>query len=474
MNMFKEAKEFIGESTIVDVESILQAGSDRHYERILTKEKSFILCHNENVQENNTFIYFTQIFHDIKLPVPTIYAVSDDRKDYLLSDNGRISLLDEVLKKGYTEEVKKLYELSLTNLARMQVKADKQIDYSYCFAAKQFDKQSVLADLNYFKYYFLDLHKIIYDKAALNLEFEQLANEVAANTNQHFMFRDFQGRNILIDENQPYFIDYQGGMKGPLQYDVASLLWQAKAKLPMAWRKELFAFYKDELKKYITVHDVQFDIDYSQLLLVRLVQVLGAYGLRGLIEKRSHFLSSIPQGLQNIDAWMATYNLPNYPVLTSLLQQITTEEFIKKYNNVKATSDTKLTIRVNSFSYKKGIPQDASGNGGGFVFDCRGVLNPGRFEEYKKLTGRDKPVIDFLESNTRIHEFLAAAKQAVEISVDDYLARGFEHLMISFGCTGGQHRSVYSADAMAKHLKEKYNLGAIVMHVEQEAKGWVN
>jgi hypothetical protein len=288
------------------------------------------------------------------------------------------------------------------------------------------------------------------------------------------MFRDFQGRNILIDHQQPYFIDYQGGMKGPLQYDVASLLWQAKANLPMAWRKELYVYYKNELKQYIVVHDVQFDVDNSQLLLVRLVQVLGAYGLRGLIEKRSHFLSSIPQGLQNIEAWMTTYNLPNYPVLTYVLQQITTEEFINKYTNVKATTDTKLTIRVNSFSYKKGIPQDASGNGGGFVFDCRGVLNPGRFEEYKKLTGRDKPVIDFLESKTRIHDFLAAAKQAVEISVDDYLARGFEHLMISFGCTGGQHRSVYSADAMAKHLKEKYNLDAIVTHVEQEAKAWVN
>jgi aminoglycoside/choline kinase family phosphotransferase len=472
--MFKEASEFIGEGNVIGIESILQAGSDRHYERILTNGKSYILCHNENVHENNTFIYFTQIFHEVKLPVPTIYAVSEDRKDYLLSDNGRSSLLDEVMKNGYTDEVKKLYELSLSHLARMQVEADMRMDYSYCFAAKQFDKQAVLADLNYFKYYFLDLHKIIYDKASLNLEFEQLANEVAANVNQHFMFRDFQGRNILIDNQQPFFIDYQGGMKGPLQYDVASLLWQAKANLPMAWRTELYAYYKDELKQYIAVHDSQFDMDYSLLLLVRLVQVLGAYGLRGLIEKRSHFLSSIPQGLQNIVAWMSEYNLPTYPVLTHVLQQLTTEEFIKKYTNVKATSDTKLTIRVNSFSYKKGIPQDASGNGGGFVFDCRGVLNPGRFEEYKKLTGRDKPVIDFLESKTRIHEFLAAAKQAVEISVDDYLARGFEHLMISFGCTGGQHRSVYSADAMAKHLKEKYNLDAVVTHVEQEAKGWVN
>ncbi len=472
--MFKEAIEFIGEGNVIGVESIMQAGSDRHYERILTNGKSYILCHNENVQENNTFIYFTQIFHEVKLPVPTIYAVSDDRKDYLLSDNGRSSLLDEVMKNGYTDEVKKLYELSLSQLARMQVEADKLMDYTYCFAAKQFDKQAVLADLNYFKYYFLDLHKIIYDKASLNLEFEQLANEVAANANQYFMFRDFQGRNILIDHQQPYFIDYQGGMKGPLQYDVASLLWQAKANLPMAWRTELYQYYKNELSHFIAIDDSQFDKDYSQLLLVRLVQVLGAYGLRGLIEKRSHFLSSIPQGLQNIVAWMSEYNLPNYSVLTHVLQQLTTEEFIKKYTNVKATSDTKLTIRVNSFSYKKGIPQDASGNGGGFVFDCRGVLNPGRFDEYKKLTGRDKPVIDFLESKTRMHEFLAAAKQAVEISVDDYLARGFEHLMISFGCTGGQHRSVYSADAMAKHLKEKYNLNAVVTHVEQEAKGWVN
>jgi aminoglycoside/choline kinase family phosphotransferase len=472
--MFKEAEAFLGNDTVVGIELIHKAGSDREYQRILTATKSYILCKNENVAENESFFYFTTIFNTLQLPVPTIHCISADRKHYLLSDNGRAALLDVVLQQGHTEEVKQLYQKSLKQLAKLQLLGDAKIDYSHCFAAKQFDAQSVLADLNYFKYYFLDLHQVVYDKQGLQREFELLSQEVNAIPTQHFMFRDFQGRNILIHDGEPCFIDYQGGMKGPLQYDVASLLWQAKAELPETWKQELFDFYTAEVQQYRDIDVSQFQYEYSRIVLVRLLQVLGAYGLRGLIEKRSHFLSSIPQGLSNLDKWIQQYNLPSYPILEKVILQLTQKEFIQKYSAVKANQDTKLKVRISSFSYKKGIPQDESGNGGGFVFDCRGVLNPGRYEEYKKLTGRDKPVIDFLESKTRIHDFLSAAKQAVDISIEDYLARGFEHLMVSFGCTGGQHRSVYSADAMAKHLKEKYNLDTIVTHIEQESKGWVN
>ena len=314
----------------------------------------------------------------------------------------------------------------------------------------------------------------MYSKHELVQEFERLSTSLHETSYRYFMYRDFQSRNILVHEDKLCFIDYQGGMNGPLQYDVASLLWQAKADLPEEWKEELFSHYADEIKTQISIDEVKFRIEYQQIVLVRLLQVLGAYGLRGLIEKRPHFISSIAQGLANLSKWLQKYSLSNYPTLTYVVNELTQEIIIKKYNTVKANQDSKLKVRVNSFSYKKGIPADDSGNGGGFVFDCRGILNPGRFEEYKKLTGRDQPVKDFLESKTKIHEFLQAAKQAVDISIEDYLERGFENLIISFGCTGGQHRSVYSADAMSKHLKDKYNLDAVVTHVEQEAKGWVN
>lgn len=472
--MFKEALDVIGEENITGRESILQAGSDRKYERILAGEKSFILCYNRQVAENDTFLYFTEVFRAASLPVPQVLAVNTNRTEYLLSDNGRESLLDQVLKYGFTEEVKQWYRQALQGLVRLQVQAGKTVDYQRCVVARQFDRQAVLFDLNYFKYYFLDLQKASYDRLALQQEFERLAASVEQIPVQHFMYRDFQGRNILVKDQTICFIDYQGGMKGPVQYDAASLLWQAKADLPQAWKNELFQFYVAEMKQYLEFDDARFAADYSRLVLIRLLQVLGAYGLRGLIEKRGHFLSSIPQGLQNLSRWMNQYALSDYPVLLQVMQTLTTSLSTTTNMTTTSSAEATLTINVSSFSYKKGIPEDRSGNGGGFVFDCRGLLNPGRFDDYKKLTGRDQPVIDFLESKTRIGEFLSAAKQAVDISVEDYLARGFKNLQISFGCTGGQHRSVYCADAMANYLQEKYHVKVELCHVEQEAKGWVN
>jgi aminoglycoside/choline kinase family phosphotransferase len=472
--MFKEAQEFLQGRQIMGTETILKAGSDREYKRILTSEESYIHCKNEHVKENETFLYFTDIFTKIGSPVPEILAVSQDSKEYLLSDNGRTSLLDVLLKEGYTPKVKSYYQQALSSLAELQIQAHTMLDYNQCVAASRFDKQAILADLNYFKYYFLDLHGVVYAKHQLTQEFEQLATSLNETSYRYFMYRDFQSRNILVHEDKICFIDYQGGMNGPLQYDVASLLWQAKADLPEEWKNDLCKHYIQEVKKYITIDEQKFEVEYQYIVLVRLLQVLGAYGLRGLIEKRPHFISSISQGLENLAKWQTQYSIKEYPTLGHVVNQLTQKELIKKYKTVKANQDTKLKVRVNSFSYKKGIPADESGNGGGFVFDCRGVLNPGRYDEYKKLTGRDQPVKDFLESKTKIHQFLQAAQQAVDISIEDYLERGFENLMISFGCTGGQHRSVYSADAMAKHLKDKYNLDATVTHIEQEAKGWVN
>ncbi|MBL7764831.1 MAG: phosphotransferase [Chitinophagaceae bacterium] len=459
---------------IISVEPIPGAGSDRKYYRIQTAEGKFIFCRNENVAENESFFYFARHFYDQGIPVPKLMSISEDRKEYLQEDAGQLSLLDVVMKEGHTESVFQLYERSLSQLARMQLEAGASIDFQNCFASKQFDAQAILADLNYFKYYFLDLQKIPYNKTDLQQEFEALAKSLSTGQESDFMYRDFQGRNILVREQQPVFIDFQGGMQGPVLYDVASLLWQAKAALPVEWKEKLYAYYITCVSSYRAIDHETFDRQYQGLVLVRLLQVLGAYGLRGLIEHKPHFKSSIPQGLANISEWLSAYSLHQYPILLSVLHQISGEDFRKKFIPTLATVDSPLTIKVYSFSYKKGLPQDHSGNGGGFVFDCRGVLNPGRFDEYKKLTGRDQPVIDFLESKTRIAEFLQAAQQSVSISIEDYLARGFEHLMISFGCTGGQHRSVYCADAMAKYLRATYHVKVEVKHCVQEEKNWIN
>ncbi len=466
-----------GKENITSLIPLAQAGSNRKYYRILLQNMdAFIVCENNQVAENETFLYFTEVFLAKNISVPKIRYVHPDKKIYILEDLGNESLLDIVLQNKEENKIRPFYEKSLSGLIKMQIEGGKSIDFSRCFTAQKFDKNAVLADLNYFKYYFLYLHEITYDRITLQTEFDTLALFIDGLDSNYFMFRDFQGRNIMIKNDEPYFIDYQGGMQGPLQYDVASLLWQAKAALSFNLRENLFQYYKTELATHINFEEKTFDANYQKILLIRLLQVLGAYGLRGIIEQRSHFLSSIPFGLQNIAEWLANYAdaIKNYPTLTYILRQLADESLIRKYSKPEQKTDPKLIVTVQSFSYKKGIPDDISGNGGGFMFDCRGIFNPGRFEEYKKLTGRDKPVIDFLESKTKIHEFLTHAKKMVDISVEDYLNRGFEHLQISFGCTGGQHRSVYCTDKMAQYLKEKYNVNLNVKHLIQDEKKWIN
>ena len=467
-------EQYFGKENILSVEPLAQAGSNRKYYRVFSGDKTFIACESSNTEENESFFYFTDFFKQHGSPVPQLLQMSKDRKKYIQEDVGTESLLDVVLRNGYTEAVKELYKKSLSALVNMHLTGGLELDFTKCYSSSSFDKNAVLADLNYFKYFFLDLHKIDYNKAKLMADFEKLSKSIGQIGPLYFMYRDFQGRNIIIKEQEPHFIDYQGGMKGPLQYDVASLLWQAKAQLPFDWKTELYAHYKHELRSKIQVEEKMFDDGYSSIVLVRLLQVLGSYGLRGIIERRAHFLSSIPLGLANVNEWRSRFSLEGYDelnhVLVAMEEQITEHQIgvVKKY------AENKLSILVQSFSYKQGIPVDESGNGGGFVFDCRGILNPGRFEEYKKSTGRDRSVIQFLESKTKVHEFLQHVKGIIDISVDDYLNRGFENLMISFGCTGGQHRSVYCTDAIAKHLKEKYGIDATVRHIVQDAKDWVN
>ncbi|MEJ7609647.1 MAG: RNase adapter RapZ [Ferruginibacter sp.] len=456
---------------ITAVDKLPQSGGDRIYFRIHTAEGSYIATYSRNVQENDTFIYFSEHFKKASAPVPEVLSVSSDRTAYLQEDLGNRSLLDALEEAGPSAEIKMLFQKTLLALANMQVSGDKELDYDRCITSKVFGSRAILSDLLYFKYYFLDTLKIPYDKEKFGTDLEHLSNYLGEAGHNFFMFRDFQSRNVMVKNGQVFFIDYQGGMKGAIQYDAASLLWQAKANLTDEWKTELLEYYIDAVEELTgdRYNRVKFRERYHGFVLIRLLQVLGAYGFRGLFEKKAHFLTSIPLALKNLKWFLENKKTGlDLPELERVLKIITAEDVSKRFEPLRATDETKLTVRIKSFSFlKSGYPPNVSDNGGGFVFDCRGILNPGRVEEHKQQTGRDKPVQDYLTGKTRMDEFLAGVFSVVDISVEDYLKRDFENLEVNFGCTGGQHRSVYAADALARHLRNKFGVRTEVKHVEQ-------
>lgn len=459
------------------VEKLPQSGSDRTYFRIFTHLRTYIATHNLNRKETITFIEFSRHFRKNGAPVPKIFAMNEDATIYIQEDFGNKSLLDNLEQKGHNKYVYGLFQQSLKKLAQMQIVGGDKVNYDLCLTAKEFGKHAILSDLLYFKYYFLDTLKLPYDKQALLDDFEALANYLTHTGHQYFMFRDFQSRNVMVKDEEVHFIDFQGGMKGALQYDVASLLWQAKAELSDEWKNSLLDNYMDYVDELLDkpVDRINFVSQYNGYVLIRLMQVLGAYGFRGLFERKAHFLISIPLALRNLK-WFVTNKLIGIalPEFDRLLLLIVEDEIIRRYEPLQANSETKLVVRISSFSYKKAHPIDESENGGGFVFDCRGILNPGRMEAFKTLTGRDKPVKDFLEQQTKMPDFLGNVCNLVDISVEDYIRRDFSSLMVSFGCTGGQHRSVYAADELARHLRNKFKVKTVVHHMIQDEKNWLN
>jgi aminoglycoside/choline kinase family phosphotransferase len=465
------------QAPILRLEKIPQSGSNRIYFRINTPDRSYIVTASDNVQENRSFVYFSRHFRRQGCPVPEIYVVNDSYTIYLQEDFGDVSLLAELEGQGHNEQLYDFFRQSLAALATLQIRGDKGLDYSWTITSREFGKQAILSDLLYFKYYFLDTLQIPYDKEKLIDDFEALSTYLTHVDYKFFMFRDFQSRNIMLREGQVHFIDFQGGMRGALQYDVASLLWQAKAELSDEWKDSLLEYYMGCVEGILEkkIDRIRFVSQYNGYVLIRLLQVLGAYGFRGLFERKAHFLISIPLALRNFK-WFLDHKQVGIgvPEFERVLKLMVREEVIARFEPPQADDHTALIVRIHSFSYRKRIPEDESGNGGGFVFDCRGILNPGRITEFKTLTGRDKEVKDFLEQQTRMPEFLNGVYDLVDISVEDYIRRGFASLAVNFGCTGGQHRSVYAADALARHLRNKYHVKIDLHHIEQEAKNWVN
>lgn len=463
------------EGKLKDITLLPVSGSDRVYFRLTDeKDKTTIGTYTTDRNETNSFLYFSRVFKKHQLNVPEIHATSGDKKYYIQEDVGNRSLLDILQEEGYTDHVKSLYKKAIDGLVRFHWQASKEIDYSLCYASSQFDRNAIFSDLLYFKYYFVDILKIDYNKNMVLDEFSEVSKNLASQKPQTFMYRDFQSRNVLVKDDEAHFIDYQGGMLGLPQYDIASLLWQAKAQLPDDWKNELLNYYFESTKQLPerpNFDEASFRRTYIDCVLLRILQTLGAYGFRGLFENKPHFVSSIYPALLQLKTFLDTWsNIPSSNELRKLLVQVVKPEVIARFKpkDLDADNVEKLHIDIYSFSFKKGLPE-ANGHGGGFVFDCRGILNPGRIEAYKSQTGKDKPVQDYLETQTEMPHFLEHIFKTIDITVEDYVERGFDNLQISFGCTGGQHRSVYAAERVRKHLEDKYKLKVRLTHLEQES-----
>lgn len=444
-------------------------GSGRRIIRLTGKGKNAIGILYGVREENVAFLEFSRHFRKHGLPVPEIYGEDLGHGAYLEEDLGDTSLFELLSqnRKGenVSAQVVEAYRKAIATLPRFQIEAGRDLNYKVCYPRGSFDRQSISWDLNYFKYYFLRLAGIPFSEQALEDDFSRLTKFLLSAPRDYFLYRDFQSRNIMLRDGQPYFVDYQGGRKGALQYDVASLLFDAKADLPPELRQQLLDHYLDTLQSYVDVKRDAFMQHYYAYVYIRIMQALGAYGFRGFYERKVHFLQSVPYALKNL-RWLQ-HNVTLPIALPTLLEAFHSMLASEKLQSLALDADN-LVVRIVSFSFHRGLPKDETGNGGGFVFDGRSLPNPGREEEFKSLTGKDAPVIEYLNQQDSVHQFLASVMALVDASVSNYQQRGFKNLMVSFGCTGGQHRSVYLAEQLAKRLRGRSGLEVAVTHRELE------
>jgi len=452
--------------------ALAATASNRQYYRLTLKNGSTLIAvYNDNVRENRAFFDYAVGLKKSSVAVPEVLAISEDEFWYLQTDLGDITLF-HFLKQAknqadFEPQREKKYQQIIDDLIQIQLKVPEHIRFESGFPRAAFDRQSIEWDLNYFKYYFLKLSGINFDEQMLQDEFNAFTQDLLNIPSGYFMYRDFQSRNIMCLDGKPYYIDFQGGRKGPLQYDLASLLFDAKAELPIDFRLKMLAYYKEQLKQFSHYSGLDFEIDFWKLALVRILQALGAYGFRGLIEHKQHFVQSIPLAFENLKWLLSNFSAASYyPYLTSLLEALPQSKEIKKV--LPNQFENKLKLQLGSFSFKKGLPESKDEHGGGFIFDCRALHNPGRYTEYKTLTGKDKPVIDFFATMPEMEVFLSQVYQLVDFSVQTYLDRGFESLSVHFGCTGGQHRSVYCTEQLKAHLEQKFSIQIELKHRELE------
>jgi aminoglycoside/choline kinase family phosphotransferase len=423
-------------------------------------------------EENAAFLEFSRHFRRHDLPVPEIYAEDLDHGAYLEEDLGDTTLFEFLSENRVGEDVApqvvEIYHKAVAVLPRFQVEAGRDLNYKVCYPCASFDRQSIAWDLNYFKYYFLRLAGIPFNEQALENDFGRLTDFLLTAPRDYFLYRDFQSRNIMLRDDEPFFVDYQGGRKGALQYDIASLLYDSKADLPPELRQRLLDHYLDTLAGFIKLDREAFMRHFYAYVYVRLMQALGAYGFRGFYERKPHFLQSVPYALKNLRWLLHHVELPvALPALTDAFKSMLASETLQS----RPSESKNLLVRIFSFSFHRSLPQDDTGHGGGFVFDGRGLPNPGREDRFKSLTGKDAPVIDYLNQQEGVHQFLSSVIPLVDSTLNTYQQRGFKNLMVSFGCTGGQHRSVYLAEQLAKHLRGREGIDVVLRHLELEQLG---
>lgn len=447
-------------------------GSARRLYRLTAPGVSLIGAANDDRLENEAFLAFSRHFRKRGLPVPEIYENDLKKGVYLEEDLGDTTLFQHLVKnrsrRGLSSDTIAYYKKAIELLPRFQIESGRSLDYSRCYPRPSFDRQSMMWDMNYFKYYFLRLAKIPFGEQALEDDFKRFADYLLEAPRDFFLYRDFQSRNIMIRGGEPWFIDYQGGRKGALQYDVASLLYDAKADLPFDLRDELLKIYLAKAAKMTRLDKRAFLSHFPAFVYIRIMQAMGAYGLRGFYERKAQFLQSIPYAVRNLEHLLRTTELPvKLPTLMEVFRRIVASSALRQFGNVSL----ELTLRVQSFSFKDGIPADEKGHGGGFVFDCRSLPNPGRYERYSELTGRDGEVARFLKKERPVNRFMKNVIALVDSAVSNYRTRNFTDLMVAFGCTGGRHRSVYCAELLAKHVRKKHGIKVEVRHRGQERPG---
>ena len=447
-----------------DCVELTSSGSNRRYFRLTGGNLSIVGVIGTNKAENNAFVSISRHFIEKGIRVPRVLAVSEDGMRYIQEDLGD-DMLYNMVAQGRDSGVYSSYERSLLvktieQLPKIQFRGGEGMDWKVCFPEPAFNERMVMFDLNYFKYCFLKATGLDFDEVRLQEDFERLRDDLMGDMGETFMYRDFQARNVMVKDGEPYFIDFQGGRRGPVYYDVASFVWQARSRFPEDLRNELVEAYLRALKGYTEVDENEFRTRLRLFVLFRTIQVLGAYGFRGFFEKKPHFLASVPYALSNLRKLLKT-PFSDYPYLNEVLTKLTT---LRQLNDV--AEDKRLKVSITSFAYKKGIPVDPTGNGGGYVFDCRSINNPGKYEHYRQFTGLDAEVIKFIQDDGEADKFLQHVYELVDPHVKRFIERKFTNLQVCFGCTGGQHRSVYCAEHLAEHLSAKYDIKVTVTHRE--------
>lgn len=446
-------------------------GSSRTYVRLEAADgRTVVAGYGPDPEENRAYLSFSEAFRKVGLPVPEIFASDPVSGVWLEEDLGDTTLFD-ALRRARGGDVETMgeepaaaedlplpileaYRRVVDWLPRFQVEGHRVADYGVAYPRAAFDRQSILWDLNYFKYHFLKLAHVPFHEARLEQDFGALARHLLRAPTDHFLYRDFQSRNVMLREGEPWFIDYQGGRKGAPQYDLASLLYDAKANLTSRVREALVERYLDAREALERIDRAAFMELFPGFALVRLLQAMGAYGYRGFFEGKSHFLQSVPYAARNVAELLRAGFPVELPELGGVLGRIV-ERFAGGEEGEAIRRG--LTLHLTSFSYRRGYPPDPAGHGGGFVFDCRALPNPGREAEFADLTGLDEPVRAHLRGDPACVAFFEHARALVEEQVRSYRERGFTDLSVAFGCTGGQHRSVYLVERLREEIEESFD-----------------